>query len=66
MKADKKQAAWMYDLRVRQRLLASGAQGGSVGELGEIARMFAGITDEHAQRMAALGLANWGGAPTRD
>jgi hypothetical protein len=48
------------------RLLASGAQGGSAGELGEIARMFAGITDEHAQRMAALGLANWGGAPTRD
>ena len=25
MKADKKQAAWMYDLRVRARLLASGA-----------------------------------------
>jgi hypothetical protein len=25
MKADKKQAAWMYDLRVRERLLASGA-----------------------------------------
>ena len=24
MKADKKQAAWMYDLRVRQRLLGSG------------------------------------------
>jgi hypothetical protein len=25
MKPEKKQAAWMYDLRVRQRLLASGA-----------------------------------------
>jgi len=25
MKADKKQSAWMYDLRVRERLLASGA-----------------------------------------
>jgi hypothetical protein len=25
MRADKKQAAWMYDLRVRARLLASGA-----------------------------------------
>ncbi len=25
MKADKKQAGWMYDLRVRERLLASGA-----------------------------------------
>jgi hypothetical protein len=24
MKADKKQAAWMYDLRVRERLLNSG------------------------------------------
>ena len=48
------------------RLLASGAQGGSAGELGEIARMFARITDEHAQRMAALGLANWGSAPARD
>jgi len=24
MKADKKQSAWMYDLRVRERLLASG------------------------------------------
>lgn len=24
MKADKKQAAWMYDLRVRERLLGSG------------------------------------------
>ncbi len=25
MKADKKQSAWMYDLRVRERLLARGA-----------------------------------------
>jgi len=25
MRADKKQSAWMYDLRVRERLLASGA-----------------------------------------
>lgn len=25
MKAEKKHAAWMYDLRVRERLLASGA-----------------------------------------
>jgi hypothetical protein len=25
MKAEKKQAAWVYDLRVRERLLASGA-----------------------------------------
>jgi hypothetical protein len=25
MKADKRQAAWIYDLRVRERLLASGA-----------------------------------------
>ena len=47
------------------RLLASGSKGGSAGELGEIARMFAGITDKHAQRMAALGLANWGSAPVQ-
>ncbi len=25
MKAEKKQAAWMYDLRVRERLLAAGS-----------------------------------------
>ena len=25
MRAEKKQAAWMYDMRVRERLLASGA-----------------------------------------
>jgi hypothetical protein len=49
------------------RLLARGDQGGSAaqsaGELGDIARMFAALTDRHAQRMAALGLANWGKAP---
>jgi hypothetical protein len=51
------------------RLLASGGHdssgGGSGGELGEIARMFARLTDTHAQRMAALGLVNWGNAPER-
>ena len=36
------------------RLLA----GGSAAQLGEIGRMFAALTDAHAQRMAALGLAN--------
>ncbi len=36
------------------RLLA----GGSAFQLGEIGRMFARLTDSHAQRMAALGLAN--------
>lgn len=36
------------------RLLA----GGSAGQLGEIGRMFAALTDAHAQRMAALGLAD--------
>jgi hypothetical protein len=36
------------------RLLA----GGSAAQLGEIGRMFAAVTDAHAQRMAALGLAN--------
>ncbi len=35
------------------RLLA----GGSPAQLGEIGRMFAELTDAHAQRMAALGLA---------
>jgi tRNA-(MS[2]IO[6]A)-hydroxylase (MiaE)-like len=35
------------------RLLA----GGSAAQLGEIGRMFAALTDAHAQRMAALGLA---------
>ena len=34
------------------RLLA----GGSAAQLGEIGRMFAALTDAHAQRMAALGL----------
>jgi hypothetical protein len=48
------------------RLLASGGHSGSgsdAGELGEIARMFTRLTDTHAQRMAALGLANWGSPP---
>lgn len=48
------------------RLLASGGQSGSgseAGELGDIARMFTRLTDTHAQRMAALGLANWGSPP---
>lgn len=36
------------------RLLA----GGSAFQLGEIGRMFARLTDSHAQRMAALGLAD--------
>jgi hypothetical protein len=35
------------------RLLA----GGSAAQLGEIGRMFAALTDAHAQRMASLGLA---------
>lgn len=35
------------------RLLA----GGSAAQLGEIGRMFAALTDAHAERMAALGLA---------
>jgi hypothetical protein len=35
------------------RLLA----GGSTGQLGDIGRMFATLTDAHSQRMAALGLA---------
>jgi hypothetical protein len=34
----------------------SGAASGPTGELGDIGRMFARITDAHAQRMAALGL----------
>jgi hypothetical protein len=46
------------------QLLASGASGAPVaGEFGEIGRMFARITDKHAERMAALGLADWGSAP---
>jgi len=36
------------------RLLA----GGSAAQLGEIGRMFAALTDAHARRMAALGLAD--------
>jgi hypothetical protein len=45
-------------------LLAGGASGApAAGEFGEIGRMFAQITDKHAQRMAALGLADWGSAP---
>jgi len=36
------------------RLLA----GGTVSQLGEIGRMFARLTDAHAERMAALGLAS--------
>jgi hypothetical protein len=38
--------------------LASLLAGGSAAQLGEIGRMFAAVTDAHAQRMAALGLAN--------
>ena len=41
------------------RLLA----GGSAAQLGEIGRMFAALTDAHAQRMAALGLAELGRLP---
>jgi ferritin-like protein len=36
--------------------LASLLAGGEVSQLGEIGRMFAQLTDEHARRMAALGL----------
>jgi tRNA-(MS[2]IO[6]A)-hydroxylase (MiaE)-like len=36
--------------------LASLVAGGSIAQLGDIGRMFATITDAHAQRMAALGL----------
>ena len=32
--------------------------GGKVTQLGEIGRMFAQLTDAHARRMAALGLAD--------
>jgi tRNA-(MS[2]IO[6]A)-hydroxylase (MiaE)-like len=32
--------------------------GGTVGQLGEIGRMFARLTDAHSERMAALGLAS--------
>jgi hypothetical protein len=50
------------------RLLARGDQrdsgGPPDGELGDVGRMFARITDEHAQRMAALGLTGWENAPT--
>src|SRR5262252_486876 len=38
--------------------LASLLAGGSAAQLGEIGRMFAAVTDAHAERMAALGLAN--------
>jgi ferritin-like protein len=38
--------------------LASLLAGGDVTQLGEIGRMFAQLTDAHARRMAALGLAN--------
>ena len=38
--------------------LASLLAGGSAAQLGEIGRMFAAVTDAHAQRMSALGLAN--------
>jgi ferritin-like protein len=38
--------------------LASLLAGGKVTQLGEIGRMFARLTDSHARRMAALGLAD--------
>jgi hypothetical protein len=48
------------DQRSLASLLAGAAAGdtGQTGELGDIGRMFARITDAHAQRMAALGLAS--------
>ncbi len=33
------------------------------GQLGDVGRMFARITDSHAERMASLGLADWAPAP---
>ena len=45
------------DRRSLAGLLAGDAAGGT-GQLGDIGRMFARITDAHAQRMAALGLAS--------
>jgi hypothetical protein len=54
-----------YRVVADQRALASllsagggGAASGPTGELGDIGRMFARITDAHAQRMAALGLSS--------
>jgi len=38
--------------------LAALLAGGSAAQLGEIGRMFAALTDAHAQRMSALGLAD--------
>lgn len=48
------------DRRSLASLLAGAAAGetGQTGDLGDIGRMFARITDAHAQRMAALGLAS--------
>lgn len=49
------------------QLLASGDQAGTgsaAGELGDVGRMFARLADTHAQRMAALGLAEWANAPS--
>ncbi len=48
------------DRRSLASLLAGAAAGetGQTGQLGDIGRMFARITDAHAQRMAALGLAS--------
>jgi hypothetical protein len=47
------------------RLLAGAAaeRAGPGGELGEIGRMFARLTDAHDARMTALGLADWERAP---
>jgi len=38
--------------------LARMLAGGAASQLGDIGRMFAALTDAHAARMAALGLAN--------
>ena len=48
------------DRRSLAGLLAGAAPGepGQTGQLGDIGRMFARITDAHAQRMASLGLAS--------
>jgi hypothetical protein len=48
MKAEKKQPAWMFDLRVRERLLASGALDPKVVE-----RYLADLPDleAHAEKM---------------
>jgi hypothetical protein len=49
------------DRRALASLLSAGGGGvasGPTGELGDIGRMFARITDAHAQRMVALGLSS--------